>query len=173
MLFLIILIILIRFIGISQEKADSVVGIAIDNRIIGTGFVIDEGIMTAWHVAKSFDTLYAFYSNGKKSQLELIRYNEKKDYAILKACTQIESHKLVISKRELRPLENVYSLGHPLGIPFVYYRGYVQLVSEDIYLLSFDIAGGMSGAPLIGEDSMVHGIIVGIQFDGVSLANKL
>jgi len=71
-----------------SEKMDSVTVLIKCPKIFGSGFLLDQGrhVVTNWHVAVECvnkGTLEVRHKNGQKSEVDLRKFHERKDLAIL------------------------------------------------------------------------------------------
>ncbi len=171
---IVLLMMLMGFIGSSQKKAGAIVVISNGNRLVGTGFVTPEGVITALHVAERLDTICVLYDNGLWATAHVIESYPDKDYVIMETDFVIDSEELILEKeKDLNIYDTVFTIGHPAAYEYMHYKGYVHKQNEVEYFISFNVSGGISGAPLIGADGKVYGVMTRITRFGVSLANKL
>jgi S1-C subfamily serine protease len=165
---------------IFYSTVSGVVFIAGDNGM-GSGVIIsDDGhILTNWHVVEDNPNLHALtLGDGDLDEnnrgLELIKYNPKKDLALLKLTTIPRNVSVIkISKVTQKVGERVHAIGHPRGEMWSYAMGYISAFREgytwqnsddehefsgDVYQMQTPINPGNSGGPLLNE----HGNLVGI-----------
>jgi hypothetical protein len=92
--------------------------------------------------------------------LRVLRKSTRYDLCLVQPLRQAGG--LLVATKAPRPYDDVYTLGHPAGIPLQYFEGHytgkfnAEGVEADAY--SFPAAGGQSGSPVLDT----HGYIVGL-----------
>ena len=165
---------------IFYNNVSGVIFIAGDNGI-GSGVIIsnDGHILTNWHVIEDNPNLNALtlgeggYDENLRD-LELIKYDPKRDLALLKLKTIPKNVSVIkISKVVQEVGERVHAIGHPRGEMWSYTMGYISAFrkgytwkdsehnrefSGDVYQMQTPINPGNSGGPLLNE----HGNLIGL-----------
>ena len=153
----------------AQNSVFIVEGLACGKSSIGTGVLIEEGILTNAHVIAGTEKLEVIDFNGNRSTTYPINTDFETDLALLK------DPNLAISPLQIAaPKENqkgsilVGSQGFVESIPVTLLR-LLNIVIADIYgegkhtrsglELSADVAAGDSGGPIINAKGQVIGLI--------------
>jgi len=148
----------------------------------GAGFLIDKQkrlAITNYHVTRGLrNLLVAFYEEDvqdfatlKYISAKVIRYNAKKDVAILELSSVPTSiHELKIdSETKHKVGETVYTIGHPKSFLWTYSRGIITAIRKnfqfsdeeraDVIQIDASISPGNSGGPLLNESGNVIGMV--------------
>ncbi len=176
---------------IFYNNVSGVIFIAGDNGI-GSGVIIsnDGHILTNWHVIEDNPNLNALtlgeggYDENLRD-LELIKYDPKRDLALLKLKTIPKNVSVIkISKVVQEVGERVHAIGHPRGEMWSYTMGYISAFREgytwkdtehnrefsgDVYQMQTPINPGNSGGPLLNE----HGNLIGLNIFGYSNSQNI
>ncbi len=176
---------------IFYNNVSGVIFIAGDNGI-GSGVIIsnDGHILTNWHVIEDNPNLNALtlgegdYDENLRD-LELIKYDPKRDLALLKLKTIPKNVSVIkISKVVQEVGERVHAIGHPRGEMWSYTMGYISAFREgytwkdtehnrefsgDVYQMQTPINPGNSGGPLLNE----HGNLIGLNIFGYTNSQNI
>lgn len=145
--------------GSPDARMEQVVYIS-DTEMFGTGVYIgDDRVLTAGHLATS-DVLIVISRKGEILK-GVVSYRSDKDFAIITVKGLTKYAKL--SKKRPKTGAVVDAIGHPLGMPFIYSRGYVarshvSLEGEERIASYLPAEEGSSGSP-VWEGKRVIGII--------------
>ena len=146
---------------------------------IGSGVVVDQSgkILTALHVVSSTDRWVVIFSDGSKSDADLIGAQPENDLAVLqpKHLPDEQPAATLASTADLRPGDQVVATGFPFGIGPSVSAGVVSGLRREFIdpdndhikltnLIQFDAAvnPGNSGGPLVDRDGEVVGIVTAI-----------
>jgi serine protease Do len=140
---------------------------------MGTGFVIsDEGlIVTNDHVVESVDEIEIVFSDGTRSNAELVGRDPQTDIALLRAEADREYVALPLGDSDaLLPGDWVIAVGNPFGLDHTVTAGIVSALGRDIGQGPYDdfiqtdaaINPGNSGGPLLDLTGAVIGIATAI-----------
>tara|TARA_B100000989_G_scaffold230190_1_gene177047 strand:+ start:37 stop:687 length:651 start_codon:yes stop_codon:yes gene_type:complete len=176
---------------IFYNNVSGVIFITGDNGI-GSGVIIsnDGHILTNWHVIEDNPNLNALtlgegdYDENLRD-LELIKYDPKRDLALLKLKTIPKNVSVIkISKVVQEVGERVHAIGHPRGEMWSYTMGYISAFREgytwkdtehnrefsgDVYQMQTPINPGNSGGPLLNE----HGNLIGLNIFGYTNSQNI
>ena len=176
---------------IFYNNVSGVIFITGDNGI-GSGVIIsnDGHILTNWHVIEDNPNLNALtlgeggYDENLRD-LELIKYDPKRDLALLKLKTMPKNVSVIkISKVVQEVGERVHAIGHPRGEMWSYTMGYISAFREgytwkdtehnrefsgDVYQMQTPINPGNSGGPLLNE----HGNLIGLNIFGYTNSQNI
>ncbi|MFZ6861743.1 S1C family serine protease [Undibacterium sp. Ji67W] len=132
----------------------------------GSAFYIDQSgyLLTDYHVVEGSKYANVRFSNGDKLVAEVVRFDQRKDVALLKTL-DIDVNPLAIRKNTIEVGEDVFAIGSPMGVlESTMTRGMLSAdrVKDGIHLLQSDAAVtfGSSGGPLLDKDGQVIGITV-------------
>ena len=159
---LLVMILIIGFIFISKNNVypqKSAIVIVVSEKGLGTGFITNEGIYTANHVSDT-DTLNIIYYNKEVSLATVIKRDTANDILLLKPDRKVKTKVLKFANKELKEFDEVYTICHPASMFYMQYKGYVHKENGVYYIVSFDLTGGASGAPLL-HNGKVYGMIQG------------
>ncbi len=142
---------------------------------IGTGVIINaEGlILTAHHVIADATSIEVTFSDGTTSAATVESAEPERDIAVLKADTNPETIVPAVMGGGLRVGDEVYAVGHPLGLIGSMSAGVVSGLNRSIpvegdrsldQLIQFDAAvnPGNSGGPLLNRGGQVVGIVTAL-----------
>jgi serine protease Do len=136
---------------------------------LGTGFVIsDDGlIVTNNHVVDGVEKIEIVFSDGTRSQAEIVGQDPKTDVALLRAKAKRSYVALPLGDSDaLLPGDWVIAVGNPFGLDHTVTAGIVSAKGRDIGQGPYDdfiqtdaaINPGNSGGPLLNLDGEVVGI---------------
>jgi len=136
---------------------------------LGTGFVIsDEGlIVTNNHVVEDVDKIEIVFSDGTRSDAEVVGQDPKTDIALLRAKAKRDYVALPLGDSDaLLPGDWVIAVGCPFGLDHTVTAGIVSATGRDIGQGPYDdfiqtdaaINPGNSGGPLLNQSGEVIGI---------------
>lgn len=144
----------------------------------GTGFVVsnDGYVLTASHVVPDDESYTQLLiggnlgpdsSVGKPLKLTLVKRNDFSDIALLKIDTPPSDLRVLpIRKAALKPGENIFVLGYPLGLPSAHILdGLIETVdATGILTTNALVDKGNSGGPVVDP----KGCVVGVVFGGIT-----
>jgi serine protease Do len=136
---------------------------------LGTGFVISEEglIVTNHHVVEDVDEIEIVFSDGERSDAEVVGSDAKTDIALIRASAQREYVPLPLGDSDaLLPGDWVIAVGNPFGLDHTVTAGIVSAKGRDIGQGPYDdfiqtdaaINPGNSGGPLLNMAGEVIGI---------------
>lgn len=142
----------------------------------GSGFVVhpDGYVLTNHHVVDSADAIVVATSDGKRFPAQVVRFDKRKDLALLK----IEAANLPVLplgiSRPVRVLDSIVAVGFPyadrVGLELSAYDGKVNSIREsgETPLIQMDasVNQGSSGGPVLNDHGQVIGVTVS-KFDAV------
>lgn len=142
----------------------------------GSGFFVQsEGyLITNYHVVESAEEIMVATSEGERFPAELVRFDDRKDLALLKI-EKPESPVLGLNfSHPVRVLEPVVAIGFPyadrVGMELSAYDGKVNAIRESglVPLIQMDasVNSGSSGGPVLNDRGHVVGVTVS-KFDAV------
>jgi serine protease Do len=135
----------------------------------GTGFVISEEglIVTNSHVVADVEKIEVVFSDGTRSEAEVVGSDPKTDIALLRATAEREYVALALGDSDaLLPGDWVVAIGNPFGLGHTVTAGIVSAMGRDIGAGPYDdfiqtdaaINPGNSGGPLLDLAGRVIGI---------------
>jgi serine protease Do len=136
---------------------------------LGTGFVIsDDGlIVTNNHVVDGVEKVEVVFSDGTKSEAEIVGADPKTDIALIRAKAERKYEPLPLGDSDaLLPGDWVIAVGNPFGLDHTVTAGIVSALGRDIGQGPYDdfiqtdaaINPGNSGGPLLNLAGEVIGI---------------
>jgi len=136
---------------------------------LGTGFVIrDDGlIVTNNHVVEDVDEIQVVFSDGTRSDAEIVGRDPKTDVAVIRAKAKRDYVTLALGDSDtLMPGDWVVAIGNPFGLDHTVTAGIVSATGRDIGQGPYDdyiqtdaaINPGNSGGPLLNLAGEVIGI---------------
>jgi S1-C subfamily serine protease/antitoxin component YwqK of YwqJK toxin-antitoxin module len=173
---------------LAERVQKSIVLIAADGGVFGSGFVIDADgiIVTNYHVIEGTSRASATFRDGVKLEAAgYVAYSRGKDLALLRVYPKAELQALPLASAPPQLLDSVIAFGCPKGFAFTITRGDVSAVrtgreirqtllameGDDIYrqVLGYDddavwvqttapISSGNSGGPLVNMQGQVVGV---------------
>lgn len=153
--------------------------------VFGTGFLIDDYIITNYHVIEGgYKIVVNFQNNPQRYEVEVISSDKIADIAILKVINPLpfEVTPLEWSDQVLRSGQDVWAIGHPRGKSFSVSKGIISHINRAASnnwqrSVQTDVAinPGNSGGPLLDMDGKViaiNTVIVsaGGGSDGISIS---
>jgi S1-C subfamily serine protease len=144
---------------------------------IGSGVIIDEGgrILTNLHVVSSSAKLVVIFSDGTKSEADVVGVQPEDDLAVIKPRTLPDDMKpaTLASTNGLNKGDLVVATGFPFGIGPSVSSGVISGLKRELIdgekakldnLIQFDAAvnPGNSGGPLVNREGEVIGIVTAI-----------
>lgn len=166
-------------------------GMAYRNKVLGTGFFIDNNgyILTNHHViAENVDPTYEGYSHitvtthdnpDDEIPVTVVGYDKVFDIALLKFPKKNKYHLTLGRSDDVKIGDKIYTIGNPLGIKYTATAG---IVSNKDYTVFFQLGKGMqidaainpgnSGGPLFNERGDVIGIVFAgiLEYEGINFA---
>lgn len=153
--------------------------------MFGTGFLIDDYIVTNYHVIEDgYKIVINFQNNPQRYEVEVINSDKIADIAILKVINPLpfDVTPLEWSDQVLRSGQDVWAIGHPRGKYFSVSKGIISHINRAASnnwqkSIQTDVAinPGNSGGPLLDMDGKViaiNTVIVsaGGGSDGISIS---
>ena len=157
---------------------------------LGTGFLVKPSVIaTAGHVAKSaaflkelafifsfefrngqakttFTEEELFFASGfvkNSGDAEVFELSGYRDYALVRLDRAVPGRApLAVSAAEPKPLDEVYMIGHPVGLPKKIARS-AQIRGDILsthFFTNLDAFGGNSGSPIFNSQHEVCGILI-------------
>ncbi|MBP5984034.1 MAG: trypsin-like peptidase domain-containing protein [Fluviicola sp.] len=153
----------------------------------GSGFAIsnDGYILTNFHVIAGKTTgklegIKVILSNGEELEAKVVRYNRSRDIALLKVDYQFEKAFVLNSIKDIKNLQEVYTIGTPKSVELgqTVTKGLISNErnknNNSVLQLSISLNGGNSGGPLFDKTGVLYGVIqsklVGYATEGVGFA---
>lgn len=160
--------------SIIKKIKPSVVMLKIGELGTGSGFVIsrDGYIVTNAHVMREKNGI-AIFSDGFRTDVQLIMLDEEKDFALVKATVdRVYPFLIMGDSSKCSDGDTVIAAGAPLSLEFSFTKGIISSTKRSVPFLNANliqtdaaINPGNSGGPLINND----GEVIGINF--LKLAN--
>lgn len=148
-----------------EQVIESVVGIAHEGKIYGSGVILDEkGILaTNQHVVGISKKVSVVLNDGAECMGEMLRAYRDIDLAFVQLLTQPKKCVTVADTDELKVGQSVYAVGHPMGLQNTITQGIISAISRPIKGTEYiqtdaSINPGNSGGPLFNEYAEVIGI---------------
>jgi len=148
-----------------EEVVDTVVGFSDDGNLYGSGVLInDKGVLaTNRHVVGTATKVKIKLNDGEEIVADVLRSYKDIDLAFLQIPVRNHKYIPINQDSEVKVGQNLFAIGHPLGLQNTITRGIVSALNRTINGKSFiqtdaSINPGNSGGPLFNE----HGEIVGI-----------
>ncbi|MEZ5261717.1 MAG: trypsin-like peptidase domain-containing protein [Acidimicrobiales bacterium] len=142
---------------------------------LGTGVVInDDGtVLTALHVVEGAVSVQLSFADGTRSDATVASTDPAHDIAVLTPATLPEVVVPAVLGGGLRVGDDVYAVGHPLGLVGSLSAGVVSATDRDVPisadrtlegLIQFDAAvnPGNSGGPLLNRAGQVVGVVTAL-----------
>lgn len=146
---------------------------------VGSGVIVNaEGdILTSLHVVEGADTITVSYSDGTESPAAIRSVDPAHDIAVLRPSRLPEVVVPAVLGGGARVGEEVFAVGHPLGLVGSLSAGVVSGLDRSFPLdngrtlggmIQFDAAvnPGNSGGPLLNRNGQVIGIVTGLANPG-------
>lgn len=140
----------------------------------GTGFIIDDLIITNSHVVGGLKEVVISAKNIKRKIAQVVYDDPNYDLAFI--CTEFEKPKIPLKPSELSVQngDTTIAIGHPYGLNYTATEGIVSKASRlygDLEYIQIDAAinPGNSGGPLLSKD----GEIIGVNTFIIQNANNL
>ena len=146
-----------------EKAAGAVVSIHSATGAVGSGFLIEDGlVVTNTHLVDS-DLITVVLSDGRQFPWQGLREDTIRDLAVGRIAGK-NLPSLQLSKQPLRLGEPVYALGNPFGLGLTVTHGIVSALPRAInkaHLLQIDAAinPGNSGGPLIDNRGKVVAVV--------------
>ncbi|MGO4343314.1 S1C family serine protease [Pedococcus sp. 2YAF34] len=151
------------------------VGAAHDENGTGAGVVVsaDGAVLTALHVVDGAATIRVVFADGTEASARVAKQEASSDTAVLTASSLPRVVVPAVLGGAPQVGDEVFPLGHPLGLTQSLSGGVVSAVDRSIRvgsgrtlegLIQFDAAvnPGNSGGPLLNRDGQVVGIVTGL-----------
>ena len=129
----------------------------------GTGFIIDNLIITNSHVVSGLREVVISSKKIKRAIREVIYDDPNYDLAFIKLDSELPSIPLVLSTSPVEDGDTTVAIGHPYGLNYTATEGIVSRASRlqgDLEYIQIDAAinPGNSGGPLLNIDGEVIGV---------------
>ena len=143
-------------------------------RGLGTGVVIDDSgaVLTALHVVAGATTISVGFADGTEARAEVTASDPARDIAVLAVDQLPEVLVPAVLGGGLAVGDEVFAVGHPLGLTASLSAGVVSALDRSIPtdtgqldgLIQFDAAAnpGNSGGPLLNRNGHVVGIVTAL-----------
>jgi S1-C subfamily serine protease len=148
-----------------EHVIESVVGIAHEGRIFGSGVLLDpQGIVaTNHHVIGTSKKVKVVLNDGTEQVGEMIRAYRDVDLAFLQILAKPDKYAFLSSMDNLKVGQTIYAIGHPMGLQNTITKGIVSALGRVIDGAKYiqtdaSINPGNSGGPLFNEQAEVIGI---------------
>jgi serine protease Do len=148
-----------------EHVIESVVGIAHEGDIFGSGVLIDEKgvVVTNHHVVGKSKKVTVVLNDGAEYIGETIRSYRDIDLAFLQLMSRPDKYAPLGDQASLKVGQTIYAIGHPLGLQNTITKGIVsalnRVIKEKKYIQTdASINPGNSGGPLFNEYAEVVGI---------------
>lgn len=148
-----------------EHVIESVVGIAHEGKIYGSGVVLDErGILaTNQHVVGISKKVSVMLNDGSEYIGEMLRSYRDVDLAFIQILTKPKKYVAVADREQLKVGQSVFAVGHPMGLQNTITKGIISAISRPIKGAEYiqtdaSINPGNSGGPLFNEYAEVIGI---------------
>jgi hypothetical protein len=136
----------------------------------GTGVVVkitdDETyLLSNNHVfGKGTDNPIIYVENGEsKVQLELVAYHQYADVAVMKMKGKLEGKTALTKISSVNIQDEVFVVGHPLGVKYVYTTGYMAGYEGISMLLQLPCIYGSSGSGIWDKDGNLVGLVFALE----------
>ena len=129
----------------------------------GTGFIIDDLIITNSHVADGLREVVISSKKVKRAIAEVVYDDPYYDLAFIKYDFQKPSAPFKLTTKPVEDGDTTIAIGHPYGLNYTATEGIVSRASrlyEDLEYIQIDAAinPGNSGGPLLNDDGEVVGV---------------
>lgn len=129
----------------------------------GTGFVIDDLIITNSHVASGLQEVVVSSKKIPRSIAKVVYDDPYYDLAFIKLDFEKPKNPLILTKRPVEDGDTTIAVGHPYGLNYTATEGIVSRASRmqgDLEYIQIDAAinPGNSGGPLLNENGEVIGV---------------
>ena len=136
----------------------------------GTGFAVSASgtIVTAFHIVDKATKIEVKFSKSIWLPARLIRQSRSSDIAILKVDTTLSAFLHLLSAKNLKPGDPVFTMGYPvvelLGTEAKYTDGKISSLTgikgeDSLMQITVPVQPGNSGGPLVTSDGYVVGLI--------------
>ncbi len=128
----------------------------------GSGVIVkDDGtFVTCFHVIEDADYIKVTTQSGKTYKVNGYRYiSPKDDIAVLTISTTKKFERIDINSDSPSVGEEIYAIGNPQGIKFVFSNGMINQLSDNKIVFSAPASSGSSGGALINSKGQLIGII--------------
>jgi len=129
----------------------------------GTGFIIDDLIITNSHVVGGLKEVVISSKQIKRTIAQVVYDDPDYDLAFIHSDFIVLQNPLKLSSKTVKDGDTTIAIGHPYGLNYTATEGIVSKASrlyEDLEYIQIDAAinPGNSGGPLLNEDGEVIGV---------------
>ncbi len=129
----------------------------------GTGFIIDDLIVTNSHVVGGLKEVVISSKNIKRTIADVVYDDPNYDLAFIKLDSNLATKTLVLSTSVVKDGDTTIAIGHPYGLNYSVTEGIVSRASRlqgDLEYIQIDAAinPGNSGGPLLNAEGEVIGV---------------
>ena len=135
----------------------------------GTGWLVlfngKQKIITAYHVIQGEKTIFVSFIEfdaGKELKVEVEKQSPEKDIAILSSA-KYPSGGFTLAKEILKVGQQVFLIGHPQGLSYVFGIGWISGTSDKGYIVQSAVFFGNSGGPVFNSKLELVGMVVGLR----------
>jgi Trypsin-like peptidase domain len=113
---------------------------------------------------KGTDNPIIYVENGEsKVQLELVAYHQYADVAVMKMKGKLEGKTPLTKISSVSIQDEVFVVGHPLGVKYVYTTGYMAGYEGISMLLQLPCIYGSSGSGIWDKDGNLVGLVFALE----------
>jgi len=129
----------------------------------GTGFIIDDLIITNSHVVGGLKEVVVSSKQIKRTIANVVYDDPDYDLAFISCKCKTPHNSLKLSSKSVKDGDTTIAIGHPYGLNYTATEGIVSKASrlqDDLEYIQIDAAinPGNSGGPLLNEDGEVIGV---------------
>ncbi len=129
----------------------------------GTGFIIDDLIITNSHVVAGLKEVVISAKQIKRSIAKVVYDDPYFDLAFISIDFEEPKNPLILSKQNIKDGDTTIAIGHPYGLNYTATEGIISKASRlhgDLEYIQIDAAinPGNSGDPLLNENGEVIGV---------------
>jgi len=129
----------------------------------GTGFIIDDLIITNSHVVGGLKEVVVSSKQIKRTIAQVVYDDSDYDLAFIKTDIKTPQNPLKLSSSDVKDGDTTIAIGHPYGLNYTATEGIVSKASrlqDDLEYIQIDAAinPGNSGGPLLNIDGEVIGV---------------
>lgn len=129
----------------------------------GTGFIIEDLIITNSHVVAGLNEVVISAKNIQRSIAKVVYDDTYYDLAFIKTDFKVPKNQLKLSEMSVKDGDTTIAIGHPYGLNYTATEGIVSKASRvqgELEYIQIDAAinPGNSGGPLLNKDGEVIGV---------------
>ena len=139
---------------------------------LGSGFLVaPQLLVTNLHVVEGGEPVLAV--GPARIPIKIVFTDAVNDLAVVSVGTSLTSTPLLLASGEVRPGEQVYTIGNPKGLEKTISQGIISGLRErdgrKLIQVTAPISHGSSGGPILNTKGEVVGVAVGMLEDGQNL----